>query len=410
MHASDFSRTPIRLEAHQRQNDVPYLGFRHPGAPGLDWDTQFAALSAELPRLREHIAPHRPLEFSLQLGERAAAELRSSTRIAHFQPWLREQHLQVSALSSAEHGRSADWRHEDCFQHTLDLAHILATLLPTAGRGSLGVRALAPADPDPEQRRRDAGLCAARLVQIAAALGHIEEVSGRRITLAVTPAPAGLIEDAAGLARFFDEHLLPAAEHSTPRGLCASSTRELVYRHIGLCHDVCHSALLYRDPYPALERLRRAGIEVAMVRLGGALSLRLPATAAEREELVADLLCEDVRTSRRVVMERRRSGQLRRHAHLPGALQHLHEGAREWRIGTRVPLFWRGGGPLAPTTSELEATLTWLRDTGTGAALEIATEAWWMLPPSLRQDVGACREREHAWVRSALAAPAARAG
>ncbi|MFD0788622.1 TIM barrel protein, partial [Micromonospora azadirachtae] len=132
-----------------------------------------------------------------------------------------------------------DWTTPDRLAYTLNLARILADLLPDdAARGSISTLPLAWRDP------WDAGRAATaheRLDQLAAGLAEVERDTGRRIRVGFEPEPGCLVE---------------STKQSTAM-LSGMDTDRL-----GVCVDLAHLACAWEEPAEALARLRTAGLPV----------------------------------------------------------------------------------------------------------------------------------------------------
>ncbi|MER7460780.1 metabolite traffic protein EboE [Micromonospora sp. NPDC126480] len=147
-----------------------------------------------------------------------------------------------------------DWTSAARLAYTLDLARVLADLLPDdAARGSVSTLPLAwraPWDPD----RADAAR--RRLDQLAAGLAAVERDTGRPVRVGFEPEPGCLVEttgQAAGILSGMDPERL------------------------GICLDLAHLACAWEEPSAALGRLRAAGLPVVKVQVSAALEAADPA-------------------------------------------------------------------------------------------------------------------------------------
>ena len=112
-----------------------------------------------------------------------------------------------------------------------------------------------------------------------------------------------------------------------------------------MCYDVCHGAVEYENPVEALERLRRAGIEVPKIQLSAAM--RVPRISPA---LVERLKPFDTGVYLHQVVARE-GDRLSRYVDLRDAFAAFHEGEAqgEWRIHCHVPVFLADLGPLGST-------------------------------------------------------------
>ncbi|MFF5171713.1 metabolite traffic protein EboE [Micromonospora sp. NPDC000089] len=151
-----------------------------------------------------------------------------------------------------------DWTTDARLDYTLDLARVLADLLPDdAARGSISTLPLAwrqPWDADRADAARH------RLDRLAAGLAAIERDTGRPIRVGFEPEPGCVVEHTAQAV-----DLLSGVD--TDR--------------LGICLDLAHLACAWEEPPAALERLRVAGLPVVKVQVSAALEAADPVTAAE---------------------------------------------------------------------------------------------------------------------------------
>jgi sugar phosphate isomerase/epimerase len=217
---------------------------------------------------------------------------------------------------------SPDWSDPRRLAYSLDVARVLAALLPPGATGSLSTVPLgyAPARPDLDAVRR-------HLDAAEAALARLEAETDRHVVLALEPEPDCVAEDAPSLIA----HIDPAP-------------------HRGVCLDVCHAAVVGEDPAAAFRAYRSAGFEVPRVQVSAALKCADDAALAP---FLAD----------RVYLHQRRGDRV-----------HFH-----------VPLFWPGDGALGTTRDSVSDDLLALA-LQEGAALEIETYTYSVLPVGLRPE------------------------
>lgn len=74
---------------------------------------------------------------------------------------------------------------------------------------------------------------------------------GYSFTVDLEPEPGCILDTADDVLRFFDEHL----------------PDEIHRRHIGICHDICHAAVMFEDQVEVLRKYAEAGIRVNKVQI-----------------------------------------------------------------------------------------------------------------------------------------------
>ncbi|SNT60857.1 Xylose isomerase-like TIM barrel [Streptosporangium subroseum] len=240
-----------------------------------------------------------------------------------------------------------DWTTPERLRYTLDLARVLADLLPDdAARGSVSTLPLAWRHPWDDAR---AATSMQMLDLLAAGLADIETRTGRIIQVAFEPEPGCVIETTAQAVAM----------------LSGVDTDRL-----GVCLDLAHLACAWEQPADALRALREAGISVMKVQLSAAME------AGEPEAL-------------REYVEPRFLHQTRNPA--GGSVDDLDEAFETelpgpWRVHYHVPLHSRPSAPLVTTTPLLRAAIGELVG-GPDAVcdhFDVETYTWGVLPPEQR--------------------------
>ncbi|WP_341717129.1 metabolite traffic protein EboE [Micromonospora sp. FIMYZ51] len=146
-----------------------------------------------------------------------------------------------------------DWTTDDRLRYTLDLARVLADLLPPdAARGSVSTLPLAWRTPW-DATRADAAR--RRLDQLAAGLADVQRETGRPVRVGFEPEPGCVVESTTQAATL----------------LSAVDTEWL-----GVCLDLAHLACAWEEPTAALARLAAAGLPVVKVQVSAALEAADP--------------------------------------------------------------------------------------------------------------------------------------
>jgi sugar phosphate isomerase/epimerase len=272
-----------------------------------------------------------------------------------------------------------DWTSEDRLIYTRDAAEAVAAVLRLQGqRPSLVPLSTLPLG----YGDLDLRLAARNLARAASALAAIEERTGLRLLLALEPEPCCALETVSATAAFCEQWLLRPGAWTVPD--------DVIRRHVGLCVDLCHLAVVREDPLAAAA----CGLEIGKVQVSSCLELRdgrsldrllrfdegryLHQTVADSGARALDL--GDVRARR---AEFAQAGRLRTHFH--------------------VPVFWDEAGDLGSTRAEVERALRqWPRPM---PLLEVETYTWGVLPRELAPaDLASGIRAELAWTRNQLPA------
>ncbi|MEU1886984.1 metabolite traffic protein EboE [Micromonospora sp. WMMD987] len=254
-----------------------------------------------------------------------------------------------------------DWTTGERLRYTLDLARVLADLLPDdAARGSVSTLPLAWRQP------WDAGQAEAarrRLDALTAGLAEVERDTGRPVRVGFEPEPGCVVESS---------------------GQAAALLADLDPDRLGICLDLAHLACAWEEPVEALARLRAAGLPVVKVQVSAAL---------ESADPVADAEALARWVEPRFLHQTRTAGCA--HAadpadpayaadDLDAALAARLPGA--WRVHYHVPLHAPPEPPLTSTRPVLRAALAALLGGSTAGCdhLDVETYTWGVLPAARR--------------------------
>ncbi|MFO1053150.1 MAG: metabolite traffic protein EboE [Planctomycetota bacterium] len=270
-----------------------------------------------------------------------------------------------------------DWADDRRADYTLDAARAIAML---AAPGTTIPLSTLPLGFGTGHFARMASALRATAVQLAV----IEAEYGVRCVLALEPEPFCLLERADAAARWLEERVFRA---STDEGV--------LRRHLGICVDLCHLAVVGEDAVVALGELRARGIAVPKIQVSSCLELR---DGAEIDRLLA---FDEPRYLHQTVAD----GGALRARDLGEVRARRSEFTRSERIRSHyhVPLFWDADGPLGSTQREVRRVLASLR--GDLPLLEVETYTWNVLDRSFdpERDLARAIGRELDWVRDALA-------
>ncbi|MFI5687615.1 metabolite traffic protein EboE [Streptomyces sp. NPDC051636] len=246
-----------------------------------------------------------------------------------------------------------DWLTDERMAYTVDLARVLAGLLPDdAARGSVSTLPLAWRTPWTARHRAAAGR---RLAELADQLRAVHARTGRLIRVGFEPEPGCVLESTEQVAD----------------GLSGVDTR-----YLGVCLDLAHLACGWEEPGAALARLAGAGLPVVKVQVSAALGADHPEQAGTSAAL------RGYAEPRFLHQTRSAAG----HAadDLTDALEAGFPGP--WRVHYHVPLHAAPQPPLHATLDVLRGALAVLvgGDRALCDHLEVETYTWNVLPPAQR--------------------------
>lgn len=324
--------------------------------------------------VRRAVRPGGALGLGLWFSAAAASEIRSGDALERLRDDLGAAELEPRTVNGFPqhdfHGAvvkhdvyTPRWDDPARLAYTVDLAHILARLIPEGRRAAISTVPVGWRGDRPDLERAGANLAAA-----ARAFRDIAERTGRHLTLDLEPEPGCCLDTAADVVRFCEAHLFPAGDERVVRA------------HVGVCHDVCHAAVMGEGQADALAAYAGAGIDVNKVQVSSALQLRAEG-AADRLARFAEprYLHQTTITG---------PGGMRFFEDLPRAIDALRDG-REVRAGDvvrvhfHVPIFLAPSETLGTTQDRIADAADATERLHPHAVYEIETYAWDVLPPDL---------------------------
>jgi sugar phosphate isomerase/epimerase len=349
--------------------------------PAEDLDGVVAQLARYAAPVRERLGGER-LGVGLWLAAPLARRLRGDAAgVARLRAELRRLGLEVVSCNGfpyrAFHAPVVkravyrpDWTEPERRRYTLDLAWLLAGLLPDdVAEGSISTLPLGWRTGWGERRTVAAR---AALAATTGELERLERATGRRVRLALEPEPGCAVETVAQALAALDG---------------------LDHAWVGVCLDACHLAVQFEDPAAVVQAVQAAGVAIVKVQASVALRSERPA-AGELEGFVEPRFLHQTRA--RAPAQGSVAGTPGVVAGTPGAVagvlgvddlpDALAGGLpreREWRVHFHVPVHLDGGRTTQPVLRALLACLL-----GGPRALtshvEVETYTWGVLPGALR--------------------------
>lgn len=348
----------------------------------------------------------------LRLSALAARQLIDDReRLQAFKAWLQQQSLYVYTVNGFPYGtfhRQAvkeqvyqpDWAMPERLEYSKQLAKILAALLPERQHGSISTVPVGfkPDFEDP-QRLNDA---VDNLLRLVAFLVELEYDDGKLVQFALEPEPGCYLETTRDTVAFFQQQLFSGkaveqlADYLSPQLKLAVDIPR-IKRHLGVCLDTCHAAVMFESPLAMNRTLAEAGVPVHKAQLTAALSVaRLTPAIGERLARFADAVYLH-QTSVRA-----KDGN-RFYLDLWPALAEAEDNV-ELRSHFHVPVFAESLGELATTQEDLIEFLAEFRRAPCCSHLEVETYTFDVLPEELKQGTVVDNiSRELNWVKEQLA-------
>ncbi|MEH2076569.1 MAG: metabolite traffic protein EboE [Nostoc sp.] len=389
--------------------------------PGETWLEVFANLENYIPKLKLRLSPTEPFGIGLRLADVAAKQLLESNNLAQFQAWLTQQDLYVFTLNGFPYGGfhrqvvkdqvyAPDWSTQERVNYTLNLAQILATLLPEGLDGGISTLPLSYKPWWQKDQATFDTVLKKSCLNIASVVGEmirIHEETGKILHIDLEPEPDGLIENTSEVIDFYQNYLLPIAGNylSEKLNIEQSLAETKLLEHVRLCYDTCHFSVEYEEPQSVFERLQSVGIKIGKIQISAAIQVKIPADAEKRNLIVERLRPFAESTYLHQVIERRSDGTLHHYPDLITALPHLEQSlAEEWRTHFHVPIFIHDYQILQSTQDDIATVLNLLQTNNACSHLEIETYTWDVLPSEMKIDLLTSIQREYEWVLKQFAA------
>lgn len=374
--------------------DLSTIGYCTNVHAGADLATSRANLQKYALAVKQRVSPNRVMGVGLWLSANAALKLEAGVSVQEFAAWLDEAGLVPFTFNGFPYGDFHQkvvkhdvyvpaWWEPERLEYTVRLARLQDALLPMGMPGSISTLPIAWSKPEPTTEYWQEA--AENLRRLAESLAQLERDRGRLIYVCLEPEPGCLLQRSRDVVWLFEKYLLPGGNE------------KLIRRHIRVCHDICHSSVMFEEQTQALGAFRAAGIEVGKVQVSAAVaapfaSLESQERIRARQQLAA---FNEPRYLHQTVV--RIGGRERFHEDLAPALaKEPTEG--EWRTHFHVPIYLEKFGNLSSTQNDIRACLQNIRQFSNVRHWEVETYAWGVLPAELQQpDLAAGIADEMCW-------------
>mgnify|MGYP000034910871 CR=1 FL=1 len=408
---------------------------------GDAWCDVLPELERQLPQVRSAMGYLQPMGIGLRLSSSSAKSLQEPDTLAAFSHWLERNDYYVYTLNGFPYGTfhgervkedvyKPDWTEPERLEYTCALADILCKLDPPDNYGSISTLPGTYKDwmmPGTEQRISE------NMVKAVAHCVRLHQTTGVTIALAVEPEPCCMLETIGETITFFKEQLfsqnaIDALAQQT--GLDGSAAKGAMHRHVGVCYDVCHSAVEFENPAHAIAKLRSAGIQIIKIQLSSALEISNVNEASLRQlsrydepvylhqvvekrgdtitrynDISAATVALRYRMEQRSVLDPNLQIAINQNtmSSLQPTLNPVLEDEACWRVHFHVPVYMEHTEHFTTTQSSLKQVLQLQQMSGFCRHLEVETYTWNVLPEACRQQsVSEAIAGELSWVRDRL--------
>jgi len=394
-------------------NGLGHLTYSTLVHPGDDWAQMWTSLTTFVPKVKARVAPDRRFGVSLRLSAESARTLAGSpAERDRLRGFLRDNDMYLYTVNAFPYGAfkgakvkeqvyEPDWRSEERTKYTMNVADVLAEVVPEDVAPSIQS---APLGFKPRVTGED--VVASYTEHVLRTVAHLVELAartGRTVTLALEPEPFCFLETTDETVKYFTGHLYSgeaAASLAALARIPISEAHVALRKHLGVVFDICHQAVEFENIAESLQQLVDAGIPI--FKLQEAAALHIPQVTQES----VDLLKRYTDTIYLTQTIEKKDGRLTRFLNLEDALAawKANPGPREWRTHFHVPVFLDDLGPFRTTRFAIEDALRFHKSKPLSRQLEIETYTWDVLPDHLKTgDIVdyVCRELE--WVQGQLA-------
>ncbi|MDE2166952.1 MAG: metabolite traffic protein EboE [Alphaproteobacteria bacterium] len=393
-------------------NGLGHLTYSTLVHPGDDWEQMWASLTTYVPKVKARLAPNRRFGVSLRLSASSAQTLvNSPAERDKLKKFLGDNDMYLYTVNAFPYGPfkgrrikeqvyEPDWRSEERTRYTIDVANVLAEVVPADVAPSIQS---APLGFKPRVTGNDVvASYTDHVLRVASHLVALAARTGRTVTLALEPEPFCFLETTDETVKYFTEHLYSgeaAAALAKMARIPISEAHIALRKHVGIVFDICHQAVEYENIAESLQKLVDAGIPI--FKLQEAAALHVPQVTKD----IVDALRRYADTIYLTQTIEKKNGRLTKFLNLEDAFAawDKNPGPREWRTHFHVPVFLDELGPFRTTRFAIEDALRFHKARPLSRQLEIETYTWDVLPDTLKTgDIVdyVCRELE--WVRGQL--------
>ena len=362
-------------------------------------------LSKYSTQVQRMFSPDRPMGLGLWLCNEVCEELIVPNQANEFGNWLSENKFNPFTINGFPYRDfhqpvvkrlvyQPTWAEKVRLDYTIALAQIHSRLLSEGtDYGTISTLPLGWSSDDSVEFRQK---CAENLKSCCQALAELRDQTGKHIVLCIEPEPGCVFQNSEQLVEFFHQHLLDGEEQENER----------ILDFIGVCHDVCHSAVMFEPQKTALDLYRSNNIRIGKVQVSSAVAADFGHQCDEEQaDIMTHVLqqfAEDRYLHQTVVNDGSTTVFFE---DLNLALQKYgRKPFGTWRVHYHVPIFTKQLTVLETTQSDIHDCVAWIaahaNDFQHDIHFEIETYAWSVLPESLRsKSLGDDIAREMIWFR-----------
>jgi len=241
-------------------NGLGHLTYSTLVHPGDTWEDMWTSLTTYVPQVQKRVCPTAPFGVSLRLSNSSASTLvKSKPERDKLKSFLADNNMYLYTVNAFPYGPfknqivkeqvyEPDWRSEERTQYTINVAEILADVVPASIQPSIQS---APLGFKPNVTGKAViDSYTEHVMRVASHLIKLEQRTGRVVTLALEPEPFCFLETTDETIDYFTNHLYTgkSAEMLAKFANIPIADAILAQRKfVGMVFDICHQAVVYED-------------------------------------------------------------------------------------------------------------------------------------------------------------------
>ena len=337
--------------------------------PGSDLSEMLASVSEFAPLIRMQLDDTTILPVGLWFSRRALDEAMELDE-GELRRRLADVGAEVFTLNGFPYGNfhqksvkyevyRPDWSRPERLKYTMDLADLLSGLIAEGRSAGISTLPIGWSDVPHSHQAVAAGF----LLDIVDHLASIESKTGHCLHVDLEPEPGCLLQRSDDLVTFFKERLFKGQDETRIR------------RHLRVCHDVCHAAVMFEPQSEVIANYDAAGIRIGKVQISTALE------ACGDDESAIHKLRDFIEPRWLHQVSIRSHEGLSFHDDLEQAISSETMQAGDcWRIHFHVPVHNDRIHDLPTTQNELKEAIHLLAGRREITEWEVETYAWSALP------------------------------
>ena len=243
---------------------------------GTNLEETIRNIEAYAPAVRTLFCPDKQLGIGLWLSAESARELEERQSALDLKAHLHDLGIDVVTMNGFPYGNfHADivkhdvyephWGDPRRLEYTLQLARLLTKLLPD-GTSDASISTLPIGWRPSFSDESSIESAAEQLKRCAKELQNLHAETGICVHVDLEPEPGCVFDTADDVVRFFNRYL----------------QGDIYREYIRVCHDICHSAVMFEPQTAALRTYREHGVQVGKIQVSSAIEINFDECTASK--------------------------------------------------------------------------------------------------------------------------------